>query len=113
MRDSRLAIRMCHCRPDEEPVELPSVHTRTKLITDDPIAAAQVFDRVMRAFFSVIAGIPLNDFTGKRANVDRLLYANKGKYVGIFGRLNANYGVIVLKHKALRLCILISICGDI
>ena len=94
MRDSRLAIRMCHCRPDEEPIELPSVHTRTKLITDDPIAAAQVFDRVMRAFFSVIAGIPLNDFTGKRANVDRLLYANKGKYVGVFGRLNANYGVI-------------------
>ena len=54
MRDSRLAIRMCHCRPDEEPVELPSVHTRTKLITDDPIAAAQVFDRVMRAFFLLL-----------------------------------------------------------
>ena len=94
MRDSRLAIRMCHSRPDQELVELPPVHTRTKLITDNPIAAAQVFDRVMRAFFSVIAGIPLNDFTGKRANVDRLLFASKGNYVGVFGRLHANYGVI-------------------
>ena len=94
MRDSRLAIRMCHSRPGQEQVELPSVHTRTKLVTNNPIAAAQVFDRVMRAFFSVIAGIPLNDFTGKRANVDRLLYANKGDYVGVFGRLHANYGVI-------------------
>ena len=55
MRDSRLAIRMCYSRPDQEQVELPSVHTRTKLITDNPIATAQVFDRVMRAFFSVIA----------------------------------------------------------
>ena len=88
MRDSRLAIRMCLSCPDQELVELPPVHTRTKLITDNPIAAAQVFDRVMRAFFSVIAGIPLNDFTGKRANVDRLLDASKADYVGVFGRLN-------------------------
>ena len=54
MRDSRLAIRMCHCCSDKEPVELPSVHTRTKLITDNPIAAAQVFDLVMRAFFFLL-----------------------------------------------------------
>ena len=94
MRDSRLAIHMCLSRSSQEQVELPSVHTRTKLVTNNPIAAAQVFDRVMRAFFSVIAGIPLDHFTGKRANVDRLLYANKGDYVGVFGRLTANYGVI-------------------
>jgi len=54
MRDSRLAIRMCHYCPDKEPVELPSVHTRTKQITNNPIAAAQVFDRVMRAFFLLL-----------------------------------------------------------
>ena len=51
MRDSRLAIRMCYSHPRQEQVELPPVHTRTKLITNNPIAAAQVFDRVMRAFF--------------------------------------------------------------
>ena len=75
-------------------MELPPAHTRTKLITDNPVAAAQVFDRVMRAFFAIIAGIPLNDFTGKRANVDRLLFANRGNYVGVFGKLHAAYGVI-------------------
>ena len=94
MRDSRLAIRMCYSRPDEEQVELPPVHTRTRLITNNPVAAACVFDRVMRAFFSVIAGIPLDDFTGKRAKVDRLLFATKDDYVGVFGRLYAAYGVI-------------------
>ena len=94
MRDSRLAIRMCYTSADKEVVELPPVHTRTKMITDDPVAAAQVFDRVMRAFFSVIAGIPLSHFTGKRANVDRLLYSTRGDYVGVFGRLHAAHGVI-------------------
>ena len=94
MRDSRLAIRMCYSHPRQEQVELPPVHTRTKLITNNPIAAAQVFDRVMRAFFSIIAGIPLKHFTGKRANVDRLLFANKDNYFGVFGKLNAAHGVI-------------------
>ena len=94
MRDSKLAVRMCYSRPDHDQVELPPVHTRTKLITNNPIAAAQVFDRVMRAFFSIIAGIPLDHFTGKRANVDRLLYATEGNYVCVFGRLYAAYGAI-------------------
>ena len=75
-------------------MELPPVHTRTNLITDNPIAAAQVLHRVMRAFFAIIAGIPLNDFTGKRANVDSLLFANRGNYIGILGKLHAAYGVI-------------------
>ena len=84
---------MCYSRARQEQ-ELPSIHTRTKLITNNPIAAAQVFDRVMRAFFAIIAGIPLSDFTGKRANVDRLLFANRGNYIGVFGKLHAAYGVI-------------------
>ena len=45
-------------------------------------------------FFSIIAGIPLKDFTGRRANVDRLLFANKDNYFGVFGKLNAAHGVI-------------------
>ena len=94
MRDSRLAIRMCYSHPRQEQVELPPVHTRTKLITNNPIAAAQVFDRVIRAFFNIIAGIPLEDFTGKRANVARLLFANEDNYFGVFGKLHAAYGVI-------------------
>ena len=48
----------------------------------------------MKAFFSVIAGIPLEDFTGKRATVDRLLTEYRHDYVGAFGKLYSSYGVI-------------------
>ena len=94
MRDSRFAVRMCYSRLSQEQVELPPVHTRTKLIANNPISAVQVFDRAVRAFFAVIAGIQIGDVTDRRADVARLLYASKGKYVGVFGKLHAPYGVI-------------------
>ena len=58
MRDSRLAIRLSFPNTVEE-IQLPAIYLRTKLISENPIAAALVFDRVMRAFFSIIGGIPL------------------------------------------------------
>ena len=93
MRDSRLAIRLCYSNLGKES-DLPPIHLRTKMISKNPVAAAQVFDHVMRAFFSIICGIPLDDFTGKRAKVDRLLSVAQDDYVGAFGRLHAAYGVI-------------------
>ena len=51
MRDSRLAIRLCYSNLGEVD-ELPPIHLRTKMISNNPIAAAQVFDLVMRAFYS-------------------------------------------------------------
>ena len=93
MRDSRLAIRLCYPKNDQQ-IQLPAIHLRTKMISENPSAAALVFDRVIRAFFSIIAGIPLDDFTGKRANVDRLLSVHSDDYVGAFGRLNSGYAVI-------------------
>ena len=93
MRDSTLALRMCYSH-DVLEFELPAVHIRTKMISDNPVAAAQVFDRVCRAFFAVIAGIHLDNYTGRRATVDRLLVSSGDNYVGAFGKLNAAYGVI-------------------
>ena len=93
MRDSRLAIRLCYSNLGEE-AELPPIHLRTKMISDNPIAAAHVFDLVMRAFFSIICGIPLDHYTGKKAKVDRLLSVAKADYVGAFGGLKAAYGII-------------------
>ena len=72
----------------------PTVHIRKKMISDNPVAAAQVFDRVSRAFFAVIAGIHLDNYTRRRATVDRLLVSSGDNYVGAFGKLNAAYGVI-------------------
>ena len=54
------------------------------MISNNPIAAAQVFDLVMRAFFSIICGIPLVHYTGKKAKVDRLLSVAQDNYVGAF-----------------------------
>ena len=56
MRDSRLAIRLCYPKNDQQ-VQLPAIHLRTKMVSENPSAAALVFDRVIRAFFSIIAGI--------------------------------------------------------
>ena len=64
------------------------------MISENPIAAAEVFDRIMRAFFSIIAGIPLDDFTGKKANVERLLSEYRHDYVGAFRKLHSFYRVI-------------------
>ena len=93
MRDSRLAIRLCYPSLGKK-AELPPLHLRTKMISNNPVVAAQVFDLVMRAFFSIICGIPLDHFTGKKAKVDRLLSVAKEEYVGAFGRLQATYGII-------------------
>ena len=93
MRDSRLAIRLCYSNLGELS-DLPPIHLRTKMISKNPVAAARVFDLVMRAFFSIICGIPLDDFTGKKAKVDRLLSVFQDDYVGAFGRVHAAYGII-------------------
>ena len=106
MRDSRLAIRLCYSNLGQES-NLPPIYLRTKMISKNPVAAAHVFDHVMRAFFSIICGIPLDDFTGKRAKVDRLLSVAQDDYVGAFGRLHA--AIVLLKLKVHHRCISIFI----
>ena len=93
MRDSPLAMKMC-CSFQEGQFQLPSLPVRTKIIADNPIIAARVFDRMMRAFFEIICGMPLDHFTGRKTNVDRLLFKNRNAYVGAFGRPKAIYAVI-------------------
>ena len=93
MRNAPLAIRMCNLSDGQE-FELPPMHVRTQLIADHPIIAARVFDRMMRAFFEIICGFPLDHFTGRKTNVDRLLKANSSRYIGAFGRLKGVYSII-------------------
>ena len=92
MRNTPLAIRMCS--PDGQETTLPPLHMRTKMIADNPIVTARVFDRMMRAFFEIICGFPLDHFTGLATNVDRLLNINESEYVGAFGKLKAIYAII-------------------
>ena len=92
MRNSPLAIRMCYCSQDTN-LELPDLMVRTKLLVNNPVVAARVYHRVVRAFFDIICGMPLSHFTGRKTNVDRLLSHTRNGYIGAFGRLKAVYSV--------------------
>ena len=92
MRNSPLAIRMCYCSLESN-VELPDLQVRTKLLVKNPVLAARVYHRLIRAFFEIICGMPLSHFTGRKTNVDRLLSKNRDCYIGAFGRLKGVYSV--------------------
>ena len=76
MKNSTLALRLTYSDNGEE-FEMPGVFIRSKIIAENPVAAVQVFYRMMRNFFDIIVGFPLDHFTGRRANVDRLLHKIK------------------------------------
>ena len=92
MRNSPLALRLCYCSQDIN-LELPDLVLRTKLLAQNSVVAARVYQRVIRGFFDIICGIPLSHFTGRKTNVDRLLSKNRNGYIGAFGRLKAVYSV--------------------
>ena len=74
-------------------MELPDLMLRTKLLIKNPVMAARVYHRLVRAFFEIICGMSLSHFTGRKTNVDRLLSKNRDGYIGAFGRLKAVYSV--------------------
>ncbi|SVE30995.1 uncharacterized protein METZ01_LOCUS483849, partial [marine metagenome] len=74
-------------------VELPDLLVRTKLLIKNPVMAARVYHRLIRAFFEIICGMSLSHFTGRKTNVDRLLSKNRDGYIGAFGRIKAGYSV--------------------
>ena len=43
----------------------------------------------MEKVFDILIGLHLDHYTGRRANVDRLLSKNKGKYIGPYGTVTA------------------------
>ena len=98
MRNTPLTIRMCSSSDGEE-FNLPPLHARTQIIADNPIIAARVFDRMMRAFFEIICGFPLEHFTGHKTNVDRLLQGNSSCYIGAFGRLKGIYSIEPVRRE--------------
>ena len=58
---------------------------KSKTMAADPIAVAKIFCRVVNKFFDISVRLPLDDFTGNRMNVDRLL---KKTTKSISGRLD-------------------------
>ena len=93
MRNSKLALRMC-LKTENGNFHLPMAHTRARMMAADPIAAARVFYRMMYKFFDIIVRLPLDHFTGRRMNVDRLLKQNADKYIGAYGFARATLSVM-------------------
>ena len=104
MRNSPLALRMCakHTK-DTWTIEdglqlfptilLSNIHDRDKSIMSNPVAAAEVFDHIINAFFTIIMGIPLKHLRGKKSDFTRILKQNEKNFVGAYGKIRAVYGV--------------------
>ena len=84
MCNSSMVIHMCYCSQDME-LELPDLLVRTKLLAENSVVEARVYQRLIRGFFDIICGIPLSYFTGRKSNVDRLLNKNRCGYIGALG----------------------------
>ena len=104
VRDLPLALRMCKRLPAKlnqrenlipiPEVLLTNIHERDKSISLTPVAAARVFDLVIKAFFSIIMGIPLHLLRGKKSIFTRLLATPTTDFTGAFGKIRAIYGII-------------------
>ncbi len=89
-----LAIRLAYTNEANEKFNLPDIVLRSRLIKNNPSVATNIFYRLIRKFFAIIVGLPLEHFTGKKANIERLLQKNKKKYTGAYGFIKAALGII-------------------
>ena len=60
----------------------------------NPVAAADVFQVLMNAFFTILLGIPLEHLRGKKSNFTRILASQQSNFIGTFGKIRAVYGII-------------------
>ena len=76
-----------------ENFKLPPIHVRSRMLSLNPVAAASLYDRLMKSVFAIIAGIPLDHFTERRADISRLLKEFSGNYISVYGNLKAGHMV--------------------
>ena len=88
MRNTPLALRMTFVNNGEQ-FSMPAAHLRSKMIADNPIAAARVFYHIMQKMCDIIIGLPIKNCTGRRLDVSHLLKVNKGKFIGAYGKVTA------------------------
>ncbi len=96
MRHHALAIRLTYTDKAGEQYKLPEISIRTKAIINDPVAATLTFYRLIKKFFAIIVGLPLDHFTERGTNIDTLLSENKDneEYIGVYGKIRSAFGVI-------------------
>ena len=93
MKEQTLCLRICSDKKDEE-FEFPDIFERTKLITENPVAATKIFYRLLEQFFEIIVKLPLNTFTGRNTNYNALIEQEIKGVCGAYGPASAHIGVI-------------------
>ncbi len=94
MTHNALAIRLTYTGKSNEKFKLPDIVLRSQKIQENPVAATRIFYRLINKFFEIIVGLPLEHFTGRKANIDRLFAENKKKYTGAYGFIKAALGIV-------------------
>ena len=105
MRNSPLALRMCAKHSKKNwclenglqlfpKVLLSNIHARDNEIMKNPVAAAEVFQVIMNAFFTILLGIPLEHLRGKKSDFTRILASQETNFIGAYGKIRAVYGII-------------------
>ena len=69
MRHNGLALRIA-CGKSETSVQKMNIYLRSKLMTENPVAASHISYRLVNKFFEIIVGLPLNHFTGKKPKLN-------------------------------------------
>jgi len=83
---------MC-LKDNGENFKLPPIHVRCSILSLNPVAATSLYDRLMKSVFAIIAGIPLDHFTERRADISKLLKQFSRNYISVYGNLKAGHMV--------------------
>ena len=105
MRNSPLALRMCAKHTKKTwtledgltllpKISIQNIIERDRSIIKNPIAAAEVFDLIINAFFTFMMGNPLNHFRGKKTKFSSILKEQEKEFIGAYGKIRAVYGII-------------------
>ena len=88
--DSVLMLRLSHACGEEEfnlPIDLPDALQRSTILSANPVAAAQVYIRLIESLFSELLGLPAEHQTRKSPP------SLHSRPVGVLGRMTAFAGV--------------------
>ena len=81
MRHQKLALRLAvESNGDTwDQVHFPDIEFRSKLIAENPVVACRIFRRLLHKFIEILVQCPLEDMTGRKANLEGLLQRMRGE----------------------------------
>ncbi len=94
MRNNPIALRIICKNSNDKSWQLPNIELRSKMMTENPVVAARVFHRLLHKFFSILVKLPIEDFSGRRIDINRLISKYQTDNIGVFGHITAAFGIL-------------------